>query len=146
MNPNEKPYAKQLIKAIMVFLQMFMCETLVKRIISMMLLATGFSNERITELSGLCNKSVRTLKKSIEAGEYDSLFHVGSGGQKGKLSDIEASIIKEVNENDYHSQQQIADMVLEKFGMKVSQATISRLLKKTASNGLNAGHCQQRPT
>jgi transposase len=130
MGLNEKPYTEQLIKAIMAFLQMFMCVTLAKRITSMILLATGFPNERITELTGLCDKSVRTLKKSIETGEYENLFHVGSSGQKGKLSDIETSIIKEINENDYHSQQQIADMVLEKFGMKVSQPTISRLLKK----------------
>ena len=69
---------------------------------------------------------------------------MGSGGQKGRLSDIEAEIIKEVDENDYHSQQQIADMVLERYGIKVTQPTISRLLKKTELNGLNAAHCQQK--
>ena len=124
MSSNEKPYAAQMVKAVITFLQLFVCETLAKRIVSMMLLAAGFPNKRITELTGLCDKSVRVLKKSIEPGECDSLFQVGSGGRKGKLSEIEAEIIKEVNENDYHSQQQIADMVFEKYGLKVTQSTI----------------------
>ena len=146
MNQNENPYISQIVKAVITFLQIFVCETLAKRIVSMMLLATGLPNKRITELTGLCDKSVRVLKKSIESGECGSLFHVGGGGQKGKLSEMETEIIKEVNENDYHSQQQIVDMVFEKYGIKVTQPTISRLLKKTASNGLNAVHCQQRQT
>jgi transposase len=131
MNTNEKPYTTQVVKAIMTFLRLFMCETLVKRIMSMMLLATGFHKNRITELTGMCDKSVRTLKKALELGEIDGLFHVGGGGQKRKLADVETSIIKEVTENEYHSQQQIADMVHEKFGIKVSAITIGRLLKKT---------------
>jgi len=130
MYPNEKPYTAHIVKAVIAFMQLFMCETLAKRIVSMMLFITGIPNNRITELTGLCDKSIRNIKKSIESGEYEHLFHVGSGGQKGKLSDVETEIINEINRNDYQSQQQIADMVLEKFGIKVTQSTISRLLKK----------------
>ena len=132
MKSSEKPQREQLIKAILSFLQLFMCETLSKRVISMVLLVAGTPNSRITELTGLCDKSVRTLEKCIELGEHDTLFHVGCVGSKSKLSDIETEIINEINKNDYHSQQQIADMVLEKFGIKVTRSTISRLLKKTA--------------
>ena len=46
------------------------------------------------------------MKKTIETGEYDSLFHVNGGGQKGKLVNIEMEIINEINKNNYHSQQQ----------------------------------------
>ena len=144
MGPNEKPYTAEIVKAVIKFLQLFMCETLAKRIASMMLLVSGIPNNRITELTGLCDKSVRTVKKTIESGEHESLFHVGGGGSKGKLPEIETEIIKEINKNEYQSQQQIADMVLEKFGIKVTQPTISRLLKKTASSGLNAARCQQK--
>jgi transposase len=146
MSQNERPYTEQVFKVVLIFLQLFICETLAKRIVSMMLLAIGVPNNRITELTGLCDKSVRILKKSIEAGELDNLFQVGGGGQTGKLSEFEAEIIKEVNENDYHSQQQIADMVFEKYGIKVAQPTISRFLKKTASSGLNVVHYRQKPT
>ena len=44
---------------------------------------------------------------------------------------MEPAIIEEINSNNYHSHQQIADMVLEKYGIKVSLPVISRLLKKT---------------
>ena len=146
MNQNEKINTEQVFKTVLIFLQLFITETLAKRIVSMMLIALGASNNRITELTGLCDRSVRALKKSIESGELDNLFEAGGGGQKSKLSDIEAEIVKEVNENDYHSQQQIADMVFEKYGIKVTQPTISRLLKKTELSGLNAVHCQQKQT
>ena len=139
MSTNEKPYTAQVVKALIAFLQLFMNETLSKRLISMMLFVTGVPNKRITELTGLCDRSIRTLKKSIESGELDNLFHVGGGGQKGKMSDVETEIINEINNKDYRSQQQIADMVFEKFGIKVTQSTISRFLKKNGIKRLKCG-------
>ena len=127
--------AGQIIAKVMSFLQLFMCETLAKRIMSMVLISVGLSNNRVTELTGYCDKSVRTLKKSLQTGEISMLFHVGGGGQQGKLVDVEQAVIDEVNKNQYHSRQQIADMVHEKFGIKVSPDTIGRLLKKKASSG-----------
>jgi transposase len=59
------------------------------------------------------------------------LFHVGGGGRKRKLVDVEDAIIEEINNNHYHSHQQIADMIRERYGIKVSLPVISRLLKKT---------------
>ena len=125
----------QIIRKVICFLQMFMCETLAKRIVSMILISAGLPNNRVTELTGYCDKSVRTLKKSLKAGEISGLFHVGGGGRQGKLVDVEQAVIEEVNKNHYHSRQQIADMVNEKFGIKVSPYAIGRLLKKKASSG-----------
>ena len=124
----------QIITHVISFLRMFMCETLAKRIVCMILISVSLSNNRVTELTGYCDKSVRTLKKSLGAGEISVLFHVGGGGRQGKLVDVEQAVIEEVNKNHYHSRQQIADMVHEKFGIKVSPDTIGRLLKKTALN------------
>ena len=131
MKQTEKSNKAQVVKAVIVFLRLFMCETLAKRIAGMLLLVSGIPNKQITELTGLCDKSVRTLKKSVESGEHENLFKMNVVGHKGKLADIETEIINEINKNDYSSQQQIADMVNEKYGIKVTQATISRLLKKT---------------
>ena len=125
----------QIITNVMSFLRLFMCETLAKRIVSMILISVGLSNNRVTEFTGYCDKSVRTLRKSLQTGEISVLFHVGGGGQQGKLVDVEQAVIEEVNKNHYHSRQQIADMVHEKFGIKVSPSTIKRLLKKTALSG-----------
>ena len=126
--------ARQIIKKIMLFLQLFMCETLAKRILSIVLITVSVPNSRVTELTGLCDRSVRTLKRAIETGEIDSLFSVGGGGRKRKLINVEEAIIKEINNNNYHSQQQIADMIYEQYEIKVSQSVVARLLKKTVSN------------
>jgi transposase len=128
------PKADQIINKIMNFMQLFMCETLAKRLVSLLLIAFGVPNERITELTGLCDRSIRTLKKEIETGEMDNLFIVGGGGRKSKLQDVESAIVEEIEKNNYHSRQQIADMVYEKFGIKVSLPAIGRLLKKTESS------------
>ena len=120
---------------VMKFLRIIMTETVVKRIVSMILISVGIPNKRVTELTGLCDRSVRALKKSLERGEIDSLFHVGGGGRKSKLKEIENSIIEEIERNDYHSRQQIADMIMEKYGVKVSLPVIGKLLKKTRSSG-----------
>jgi hypothetical protein len=44
-----------------------MTETLAKRIASMVLIAVGVTNDRVTELTGLCDRSDRELRKKIEA-------------------------------------------------------------------------------
>jgi transposase len=113
-----------------------MSETLAKRIISIVLVAAGSQNEHITELTGLCNRSVRELRKNLKnGGSVDELFQVGGGGRKSKMADIEEFIIGKIETNNYHSQQEIADMVYEEQGIKVHRTTVGRLLKKTASNG-----------
>jgi transposase len=124
-----------ILKLIINFLQMTMPQTLAKRITSMILIATGISNERVTDLTGLCDRSVRALRKSLEAGEIEPLFHVGGGGGQRKLSSFEAEIIKEIETGSYTNRQQIADMIQERHGIKVCLNTISNFLKKTKSSG-----------
>jgi len=121
----------KIIAKIIKFLEMFMCKTLAKRIVSMVLISVGVSDERITELTGVCNKSVRVLKKSMKNGEEDGLFVVGGGGRKKKLQDVESAVIEEIEKNDYHTKQQIADMIEEKYGIKISLGTVKNILKKT---------------
>jgi transposase len=124
----------QILKMVMSFLEVFMCKTLVKRIISLVLIAVGLPNARITELTGLCGRSVRSLKKALADGDTQSLFNVDGGGRKGKLADVEKEIVEEIENNNYHSRQEIADMILEKFNLKVSLSAVGRLIKKTALN------------
>ena len=128
-------HTSKIIKMIIEFLKLFMCETLVKRIVSIILILAGIPNKQVTTLTGLCDKSVRVLKSKLEKGETDKLLQVNGGGRKRSLIDVEQAIINEVNESTYHTYQQITDMVFEKFGLKVSSATIRRLLKKTKSSG-----------
>ena len=158
------PEATQIMKMVKSFLGMFMCETLVKRILGVILVAAGLSNDRVTEMTGLCDRSVRSLRKAVESGDTERLFirdgvqypapwgdsfyrspaiprclqrgrlFVSGGGRKSKLRDVEAAIVEEIGNSNYHSRQQIADMIQEKYGIKVSLPAVGRLLKKTASN------------
>lgn len=118
------------------FLQLFMPATLAKRVTAMVLLAAGIPAPRVTGLTGLCDRSARGLLKSIQQNDIGGLFAIKSGsGRKSKTAGIEAEIIAEIEKNNYHTRQQIADMIKEKFHVQVSVATVGRLLKKTASNG-----------
>jgi len=129
----------KIIAKIIKFLEMFMCKTLAKRIVSIVLISVGVADERITELTGVCNKSVRVLKKSMKNGEEDGLFEVGGGGRKKKLQDVESAVIEEIEKNDYHTKQQIADMIEEKYGIKVSIGTVKNILKKNGIKRLKCG-------
>ena len=127
---------EEIISKVMKFLRLFMCETLVKRIMSMLLLSLGVEKSRVTELTGLCARSVHSLNKAMGRGDIERQFKIETGrGGKRKMQEIEEAIIEEVEKKDYYSQQQIADMIEEKFRVKVSSRSVGRLLKKTKSNG-----------
>ncbi len=109
---------------------MFIPVSLAKRITSVLLLA-GISHDRVSELTGSCDRSVRVWKKQIANGDTDKLLMIGSGaGRKSKFANIENQVLDEIEKGNYHTQQQIVDMVLEKFNVKVSLMAVSRLLKK----------------
>ena len=127
--------AELIFKLIINYLQMLMPQTLAKRITSMALIAVGVPNERVTELTGLCDRSVRSLRKSLETGEVESLFHVGGGSGQSKLAGFEAAIVEEIETGSYSNRQQIADMIQNKYGIKVCLNTVSNFLKKTKSRG-----------
>lgn len=122
------------IQRVIEFLQLFMCETLAKRLIGIVLVAIGLSYSRVAEITGITERSVYTIRNSLADGNLEKLLVVGGGGRKSKLSDIEAEIISEINRNNYRSRQQIADMIKENFGINVSLPAIARLLKKTESS------------
>jgi len=115
---------------------MFMTETLAKRIVGLVLIAIGIPNDQIAETTGLSDRSIWTLKKAIRSGDIDSLFETGrGGGRPGKAKGLENAIAEELEKNNYHTRQQVADMILDKFGVSMSVSAVGKLLKKTASSG-----------
>jgi transposase len=123
-------------KAIIQFLQIFMTETLAKRIVGLVLIAVGIPNERISELTGMSDRSIWNLKKAVNDGDTDNLFVIGHrSGRPGKAKGIESAIAEELEVNNYHTRQQVADMIFEKFGISMSVSAVGKLLKKTASGG-----------
>ena len=124
----------KLIREIIEFLQLFMPPIMARRIASVLLLVAGVPHDLVSEWTGSCDRSVRQWKKQIIDGDTDSLLTIGSGaGRKSKFADIEAQVLEEINRGNYHTQQQIADMVKEKFNVEVSLMAVSRFLKKTTS-------------
>jgi transposase len=113
---------------------MFMPETLSKRIVSIILLAVGIERRQVAEMSGFCDKTVKMVQARLNNGEIKELLKIGGGGRKSKTADVEEEIINEINSNQYHSRQQIADMIFEKHGIRLSITSIGNLLKKTKLN------------
>ena len=123
-----------IIKAVIKFLKLFMPETLAKRIVGVVLIAIGTPNDRITELTGMSDRSIWRAKKAINGGNIDDVFVLGRGsGRPGNTKGFEGEIIEELERNNYQTRQQVADMINEKFGITMSVSAVGKLLKKTAS-------------
>ena len=118
------------ISKVIEFLGIFMPITLVKRIVCIVVLSVGISVEETARISGFCEKTVKSIKKKLDSNEVDTLFVISGGGRKSPLADFESAIIDEINQNAYYTKQQIADMIFEKHGIKVTPQAVGKLLKK----------------
>ena len=124
--------AGQIIGRIITFIRMFVPGMVAKRIIGSVLLAVGLTDERVSELTGMSGRSVRELRKKLRDGASDNdLFGASGGGGRGrKLEDVEKFVIGKIESNDYHTHQEIADMIYDEYGIKVHRSTVLRMLKK----------------
>lgn len=135
-NTNRIPESASVIQKVIDFLLLFIPKILAKRVVAVILLAADVPVPRVVELSGACDRTVRGLLRSLKKGETDSLFTLRSGsGSRSKTKGIEAEILEELKNNNYHTQRQIADMIKDRFGISISLPAVARLLKKTASDG-----------
>ena len=118
------------------FLKIFLPETLAKRLVAIILLAIGVPVKTAIGLTGLSERSLWALHKQLSVQDVSEImvFHYG-GGRSAKASGLEGQILAEIEAGSYHTRQEIADMILEKFHVKLSRTSVGRLLKKTASNG-----------
>ena len=128
--------AAGILKQAVEFLKIFLPETLAKRLVAIILLAIGVPVKTAVGLTGLSERSLWTLHKQLTMLDVPEIMvlHYG-GGRPAKAAGLEKQILAEIEENNYHTRQEIADMVLEKFHIKISRTSVGRLLKKTASNG-----------
>ena len=126
---------EQIIGRIIAFLQVFMAETVERRIMGIVLLAVGVTDVRVVELTGTRDRSICDLRKKLRDGADDQeLFGVsGNGGRERKLKEVESLVADKIESNDYHTQQEIADMISKEHDIKVHRSTVSRMLKKNAS-------------
>ncbi len=129
-------HAAGILKQAVEFLKIFLPETLAKRLVAIILLAIGVPVKTAAGLTGLSERSLWTLHKKLSVLDVSEImvFHYG-GGRPTKASGLEKQILAEIEAGNYHTRQEIADMALEKFHIKMSRTSVGRLLKKTASNG-----------
>ena len=124
----------KVIKAISSYLQLFISPDIARRIISAILIIAGVRNPKITELTGLSERGICDLKNQLMSDDVDNLFEIKAGrGRKSKIKDVESQIVDEIEKGNYQTHQQIADMIQDKFEIKVSLMSVSRLVKKTKS-------------
>jgi len=134
---------KGIISVILNFLALFMPKTLAKRVVSMILIAGGLPVSHITKITGLTERSIRSFGKQVREGNTSTLLQRKEGrGRKGKAADVEEQILTELEKGNYHTRQQIADMVKERFDISMSVWAIGRFLKKTAFAVSRAAHCR----
>ena len=124
----------KVIKAISSYLQLFISPVIARRIISAILIIAGARSTEISELTGLSERGVYDLKNQLMSDDVDNLFEIKAGrGRKSKIKDVESQIVDEIEKGNYQTLQQIADMIQDKFEIKVSLMSVSRLVKKTKS-------------
>ena len=120
-----------MLRQVIEFLQIFLPETLAKRLVAIVLLAIGVPVKNAVEMTGVCERRMWSLKKELQGATVAELLVIKSGsGRRRKTAGIEEQIIAEVESNNYHTRQQIADMVEEKFHVRISRSSVGRLLKK----------------
>ncbi len=123
-----------IISIILNFLAIFMPMTLAKRVVGIILIAAGLQVSQIAKMTDITERSIRSYGKVIREGNTDNLLKLKGGrGRKGKAADVETKIIEEVEKGNYHTRQQIADMIKEKFQISISVFSVGRLLKKRRS-------------
>ena len=122
-----------IMKAVISFLSVFIHITLVKRILCLVLIAAGLDNKNICRLTGCGDSTIRKLKSDMRIKSISELLVIRGGGRKSKSAGIENEILNEIEKENYHTRQQIADMIKEKFNITMSVATVGRFLKKTGS-------------
>ncbi len=86
------------------FLQLFLPATLAKRLVAILLLAIGIPVKNAVELTGLCEKSMWTLKKKVRETSVRELMVIKSGnGRKAKSDGLEEQILSELESGNYHT-------------------------------------------
>ena len=125
--------SEAIMDAVISFLAVFMPITLVRRMLSLVLIAACLDNGTIHRLTGYGHSTIRKLKADMREKSVPELLTIRGGGRKAKTSGIEDEILSELESGNYHTRQQVVDMIKDKFGISMSVSAVGKFLKKTAS-------------
>lgn len=129
-----------MIKSLIAFIAFFMPRTCAARLIATVFIIIDMPIQRICVLTGLCERTVSQLKRDNGVVPFHTLLTIKKGsGRKGDLIDIKDEIKKELETNNYYSRQQIADMIWDKFHIRIRLSAIGEHLKKWGYKRLKCG-------
>ena len=124
----------ELMEQIISCMATYMPEWLAKRVIRFLLLCFNVDKETIRKLTSGSTKAIPSSKVGPRAEKDVELQEIQGDGQKSSFADMEEEIVEELKTGKYHTQQEIADMIAEKYGIrKVSRASLRKLRKKAQS-------------
>ncbi len=122
------------------FIANFLPITIAQRLAALFFIAADLPIQRICVLTGMCEKTVRKIKRESAVVPLVSLLSIKKGsGRKGDLLGVEEEIKKELNTNNYFSRQQIADMIWDKFRIRIKLSAVGAYLKKWGYKRLKSG-------
>ena len=125
------------------FLELTMAPTYAARLIGYILLCTGMPPKEITQLLSVTDRTCRNWRKQLraveQAGEIGLLLVRPIVDIGTKAWNITTEILKAINAANYHTLRQIADMIQERFGLKLSESTVGRMLHREGYTKRKAG-------
>lgn len=137
---QERDPAGALIIGIIAFLTSLMPQTIASRLVAILYIIADLPVKRICVLSGLSEKTVRQLKKSVGNTPFHTLLCIKKGsGRKGDLVNAEEEVKKELTSKNYYSRLQIANMIWEKFRIRIRLSAVGEYLKKWGFKKLKCG-------
>ena len=82
---NENNHSDVIMEAVISFLAIVMPSTLVKRVLSLVLIAAGIDNKNINRLTGYGESTIRKLKSDMHKKSLPEILTIKRRRQKGKV-------------------------------------------------------------
>jgi len=90
-----------IMEAVISFLAVFMPITLVKRVLSLVMIAAGVDNKNINRLTGYGESTIRKLKSDMCKKSLSELLTIKGGRRKAKSAGVEKEILNELEKGNY---------------------------------------------
>ena len=132
-------WSKTAIEKIVDYLTNFISDTVARRIIVLILLCAGVPIWTIAELSTFCTKTVYKIQKAAREGRFSDIFTINGGGRPSKLGDIADKVLDVLEKENFHTYQEVTDMIHDRFGVSVSVSAVHRFLKKNGYKHYRSG-------
>ena len=130
---------KLVILGIIEFLEQYITKIVAIRLLFLMMTVCGLSNLNIKNLLPISYSTILKYVKIIKFRSIKEFLTIKGGGRKGTLEAIEQDVLDMIDSHNFHTRQQIADMIEEKFDIKTTRYTVGRFLKKHRVKLLKCG-------